>query len=315
MRIAVLDDYQAVAESLADWGSLAGCQVDFLHAPLGSPGAIVERLRGYEALVLMRERTRFPAEVLRGLPALRLIVTTGMNNRAIDYDQARSQGIVICGTPWAADTTVELTWGLILALARRIPQEDASLRAGRWQSGLGVTLRGKTLGVIGLGTIGTAVAQVGKALGMQALAWSPNLTPERARAADVRLAGKHELLEQADVVTMHLILGETTRGILAAADLRRMKPTALLVNTARGPLIDEHDLADALHRGVLAGAAVDVFSAEPIAADHPLLGAPNTLLTPHIGYVTREVLAGWYADAVEDIAGFLRGMPVRVLNA
>jgi phosphoglycerate dehydrogenase-like enzyme len=314
MRIAVIDDYQAVAHEMADWSCLPGCEVDFFCSPMRTAEELVERLAPYEGLVVMRERTKFPADILRQLSALKLLVTTGMNNRSIDLAAARVQGIVICGTPWAEDTTVELTWGLILSIARWIPQEDASLRGGRWQSRLGVSLRGKTLGIVGLGTIGTKVAQIGKLFGMRVIAWSPNLTATRASAAGVELSTKDDLLSSSDVLSMHLILSDTTRGIIGAAELAKMKPTALVINTARGPLIDEYALGEALREGHVAGAAVDVFDAEPIEATHPLLNAPHTILTPHIGYVTREVYSAWYAAVVEDIAAYLAGAPLRHLN-
>jgi phosphoglycerate dehydrogenase-like enzyme len=304
MRIAVLDDYQRVAHRMADWSLLEGCAIDFLHQHLGPPAQVVARLAGYDAVVAMRERTRFPAEVLHGLPRLRLLVTTGMRNRAVDMAAAAERGIVVCGTPWAEDTTVELAWGLILGLAHAIPQEDASLRAGRWQSALGQSLQGKTLGIVGLGTIGTKVARVGQMFGMRVIAYSPNLTPERAAAVDAEAVDKRTLFTRADVVSIHLILGDTTRGIVGAAEIAAMKPGAFLVNTARGPLVDEAALATALHAGHLGGAALDVYGEEPIPPDHPLLHAPRTLLTPHIGYVTEDVYRAWFAAVVEDIAAY-----------
>ncbi len=314
MRIAVLDDYQRVARDLADWDTLAGCEIEFLHEPMLTQAEVISRLADFDGVVAMRERTRFPAEVLRSLPRLRLLLTTGMKNRAIDMAAAAECGIVVCGTPWAEDATVELTWGLILGLAHAIPVEDASLRAGRWQSSLGLSLKGKTLGIVGLGTIGSKVARIGQAFGMRVIAYSPNLTEERAAALDARAVSRQLLFSQADVVSIHLILGETTRGIVGAAEFSLMKASAFLINTSRGALVDEQALADALRRGQLRGAGVDVYTQEPIQPDHPLLGAPGTILTPHIGYVTEEVYAAWYQAAVEGVAAYLRGQPLRVLS-
>lgn len=315
MKIAVLDDYQRVAQALADWAQLDGCTVDFFHDPMQSGLEVVSRLAAYDAIVAMRERTRFPAEVLRALPHLRLIVTTGMINRSIDLQAARDCGIVVCGTPWSdvQDTTVEVTWGLILSLAHWIPQEDSSLRAGRWQSSIGQTLKGKTLGIVGLGRIGSEVARIGLSFGMKVIAFSPHMTAERAAAAGAEAVSKIELFQRADVVSIHLILSESTRGIVNAAELDQMKPTALLVNTARGPLVEEQALANALRSNRLGGAAVDVFDCEPITQGNPLLQAPNTILTPHIGYVTREIYRAWYSAVVEDIQAFST-RPIRVLT-
>lgn len=317
MRIAVLDDYQRVAHAMADWSSLAGCQVDFFHQSLRAPDVLVATLAPYDAIVAMRERTRFPAEVLRALPALRLLVTTGMVNRAINLEAASARGIVVSGTPWAEDATVEVTWALILALAHAVVKEDASLRAGRWQSALGTSLAGRTLGVLGLGTIGSKVARIGQAFGMRVLAHSPHLTQRRADAvqAQVHAVSKETLFAESDVVTVHMILGESTRGMVGAAELARMKPTAFLVNTARGPLVDEAALARALRERRIAGAGLDVYSEEPIAPDHPLLDAPNTVLTPHIGYVTDAVYRAWYGAVLEDIQAFRTGAPIRLVAA
>lgn len=311
MKVAVLDDYQRVAQAMADWSSLQGCTIDFFHEPLGSAEHIVSTLAPYQVIVAMRERTRFPAAVIDALPQLRLFVTTGMNNRAVDKPALAARGIPLCGTPWAEDTTVELAWGLILSLAHAIPAQQASLRCGRWQSTIGTSLRGKTLGVLGLGTIGTKMARLAKAFQMRVIAYSPNLTTERAAAAEVEAVDKHTFFSQSDVLSVHLILSDTTRGIVGAAELALMKPSALLINTSRGPLVDEHALADALHRSALAGAACDVYSEEPIPPEHPLLAAPNTVLTPHIGYVTEEVYRAWFPAVIEDIQGYLAGSLVR----
>lgn len=311
MKIAVLDDYQRVARDMADWSVLTGCEVDFFHQTLAAPDALVAGLAPYDAIVAMRERTRFSGEVLRALPALRLLVTTGMVNRSIDLAAAGERGIVVCGTPWAEDATVQLTWALILGLAHAVPQEDASLRAGRWQGALGTSLAGKTLGVVGLGTIGGKVARLGQAFGMRVIAYSPHLTQERADAAGAIAVGKNALFAGSDVVSVHMILSEATRAMVGAEEIGRMKRTAFLVNTARGPLVDEAALAAALREGRIAGAALDVYSREPIEPGHPLLEAPNTILTPHIGYVTHEVYRAWYGAAVEDIQAYRAGTPIR----
>lgn len=314
MKIAVLDDYQNVAAGLAPWHSIEDATVTFLHHWMGSEDEVVETLSGYDTVVAMRERTKFPRGVLQRLPRLRLLVTTGMINRSIDVAAAAAQGVVVCGTPGAEDATVEVTWAHILALAHRLVDEDASLRRGAWQSALGTSLKGKVLGLLGLGTIGSKVAAIGQAFGMKTVAYSPNLTPERAAAAGAECVSKCALFERADVLSIHLILSDSTRVIVGARELSLMKPSAFLVNTSRGPLVDESALADALRAGRLAGAGVDVFGQEPIPPQHPLLAAPNTVLSPHIGYVTCEVYRAWYEAAVEDIRAFSAGAPIRILQ-
>src|SRR5262245_41324664 len=261
----------------------------------------------------MRERTAFPAALFERLSNLRLLVTTGMRNASIDLDAARARGVTVCGTEALAHPTAELAWGLILALARRIPQEDAALRAGRWQTSVGVGLSGLTLGVLGLGRLGSHVAGIGAAFGMRVIAWSQNLTAERAAEGGATRVERDALFREADVLTIHLVLSDRTRGVVGARELGLMKPTALLVNTSRGPIVDEAALADALHDGTIAGAAVDVYDHEPIRPDHPLLDAPNTVLTPHLGYVTEENYAVFYSQVVEAIAAYAAGAPVRVL--
>jgi phosphoglycerate dehydrogenase-like enzyme len=315
VRIAVLDDYQGVAKELADWSRLpAGADVRFFREPI-PPERLAETLRPFEVVVAMRERTPFPAALVEALPALRLLVTTGMRNASIDLAACQRRGIVVCGTRAGPGVpTAELTWGLILALAKRIPAEDRALRGGAWQTDLAWTAAGKTLGVVGIGKIGTVVAQVGRALGMEVVAWSPNLTDARAAAAGVRRVEKRALFEQADVVTLHLVLGPTTRGVVGAAELAAMKPSAWLVNTARAGLLDEEALVAALAARRIGGAGLDVFSVEPLPPDHPILRAPNTVLTPHLGYATRENYAVFYADAVEDVAAWARGQPLRRLD-
>ncbi|HEY1368090.1 MAG TPA: D-2-hydroxyacid dehydrogenase family protein [Gaiellaceae bacterium] len=306
LRIAVLDDYQDVARRFAEWpdGTV------FFHEPLADPA---EAVQDFDVVVAMRERTAFPAALLERLPRLRLLVTTGMRNASIDLDAARAGGITVCGTEALGHPTAELAWGLILAVARRIPQEDAALRAGRWQTTVGLGLRGLTLGVLGLGRLGSHVAAFGNAFGMRVTAWSQNLTAERAAEGGAALVERDALFREADVLTIHLVLSERTRGLVGARELSLMKPTALLVNTSRGPIVDEAALAAALRDGTIAGAAVDVYDREPVPPDHPLLDAPNTVLTPHLGYVTEENYAVFYGQAVEDIAAYAAGAPVRVL--
>ena len=314
MRIAVLDDYQNVAREMADWASLgADSEVAFFRDHLAELGSLVERLKDFEIVVAMRERTPFPRALLEKLPRLRLLVTTGMRNASIELAAARERGVVVCGTPGASGTTGELTWGLILALFRQIPREDRLVREGKWQTTVGLGLAGKTLGILGLGTIGSQVAKVGTAFNMDVIAWSQNLDAERASRAGARRVERDELLARSDVVTIHLVLSERTRGLIGERELARMKPTAFLVNTSRGPIVEEAALAAALEKGTIAGAGIDVYGDEPIAPDHPLLRARNTVLTPHLGYVTREGYSAYFRGAVEDIVAWQRGAPMRVL--
>ena len=315
VRVAVLDDYQGVALDMADWGSLpADAEVRVFSDHLDDVEAVAERLREFEVVVAMRERTPFPRELLERLPRLELLVTTGSRNAAIDVEAARELGAIVCGTGSLGYATAELTWGLILALARQIPREDRAVREGGWQVSLGRGLRGRTLGVLGLGNLGTRVAAIGAAFGMEIAAWSSNLTAERAREAGASLAAKDELLARSDVVTIHLKLSERTRGLIGAPELEAMRPTAYLVNTSRGPIVDEDALVAALESGTIAGAGLDTFDREPLPPDHPLRRLPNTVLTPHMGYVIEEGYRGYYGDAVEDIAAFLAGSPIRVIE-
>jgi phosphoglycerate dehydrogenase-like enzyme len=315
-RVALLDDYQGVALQLADWLALGpGAAVETFRDHLRDETPLLRRLAPFDAIVAMRERTPFPEHVLAGLPRLRLLVTTGMSNASIDVDAATRLGIVVAGTDGLAPPTVELTWALILATVRRVPQEDRATRAGAWQTSLGAGLHGKTLGVIGLGRLGAQVAAIGRAFGMRVAAWSQHLTADRAGACGAELVPKEALLSQADVVPIHLRLSARTAGLLGASDLRRMKRTAFLVNTSRGPIVDEHALIEALRTGAIAGAALDVFDEEPLPRGHPLLSLDNVVLTPHLGYVTRENYEVFYRGAAEDVAAYLRGTPVRVLNA
>jgi len=316
LRIAVLDDYQDVARQVADWTRLpAGSELSTFHDHLDDGGpALTARLADFDVIIAMRERTPFPRSLLERLPKLRLLITTGARNAAIDVAAAHEHGIVVSGTGGLHYPTAELTWGLILALARRIPQEDAATRSGAWQTTLGVGLSGKTLSVLGLGRLGTQIARIGQAFGMQVIAWSPNLTPERAAAANVERVDKDTLLKRADFLTIHLVLGARSRGLLGAAELALLKPSAYLINTSRGPIIEETALIQALSQGRIAGAGLDVFDHEPLPSDHPLRHLPNTVITPHLGYVTQETYEIFYREAIEDIVAFANGSPIRVIK-
>jgi phosphoglycerate dehydrogenase-like enzyme len=316
LRIAVLDDYQSVATFYADWSLLPeAAEVVEFHDTVTDESALVARLAPYDVVVAMRERTAFPRSVLERLPNLRLLVTTGARNASIDLVAATEHGITVCGTGAHPSGPVELTWALILAVTRHLPQEDAAVRAGAWQQTVGSDLAGATLGVVGLGRLGAKVATIGQAFGMDVVAWSQNLTDERAREVGVRRIGKDELFAAADVVTVHLVLADRTRGLIGPSDLARMKRTAYLVNTSRGPIVDEPALIDALRNGTIAGAGLDVFDQEPLPADHPLRELRRAVLTPHLGYVTENTYEVFYRDAVEDVAAFLAGAPVRVLDS
>ncbi|TMI90085.1 MAG: D-2-hydroxyacid dehydrogenase family protein [Bacillati bacterium ANGP1] len=314
-KVAVLDDYQGVALEMADWRALGpAVDVQVFRDHLKDEDRLADRLAPFHAIVAMRERTPFPTRLLERLPALRLLVTTGAANASIDLDGATRLGILVCGTRGLKYPTAELTWGLILALTRHIPREDQATRRGHWQTTLGVGLQGKTLGVIGLGTLGSQVAAIGRAFGMPVIAWSQHLTAERAAECGAALVSKEGLLRQADVVTIHLKLSDRTQGLLGPRELALMKPTAFLVNTSRGPIVDEGALVEALRRGAVAGAALDVYDDEPLPPDHPLRRLENTVITPHLGYVTREGYEVFYRDAVEDVRAFFDGHPVRALN-
>jgi phosphoglycerate dehydrogenase-like enzyme len=317
LRCAVLDDYQQVALSIADWSPISS-EVDAFSVQhhLATDDDVVAALADCEVAVVMRERTPFPASLLARLPRLKLLVTTGMRNASIDVAAARERGVVVCGTASAIPPPAELTWALILSLARRIVDEAVSLRTnGAWQSTIGDDLCGRTLGVLGLGRIGARVALVAQAFDMKVLAWSQNLAHERAAAAGATLAASKEaLLEQSDYVTIHLVLSDRTRGLLGADDLRRMKRSAYLVNTSRAPIVDRQALVRALQERWIAGAAVDVFDDEPLPPDDVMRTLPNLLATPHLGYVTRANYQTFYGEAVEDIRAFLDGAPIRVLS-
>lgn len=314
-RIAVLDDYQGVASDFADWSLLPeGSEVTAFRDHVDDTGELLARLAPFDVVIAMRERTPFTAERLAGLPRLRLLITTGAVNAAIDVAAARDRGVLVCGTGLYGPATAELTWGLILGSARHIGAEDRALREHAWQTTVGTDLAGATLGVVGLGRLGSAVATVGRAFGMNVLAWSTNLTPERAAEVGVTHVTKEELLANSDVVTIHLKLSARTTGLIGAPELALMKPTALLVNTSRGPIVDTDALVAALHAQRLGGAALDVYDIEPLPAAHPLRTAPHTLLTPHLGYVTERNYEICYGHAVEDILAFDAGTPLRVVE-
>jgi phosphoglycerate dehydrogenase-like enzyme len=313
-RIAVLDDYQGVAGRMADWASLPGAEVVFFADHLTGDDAVAARLADFDVVVAMRERTPLRRSLLVRLPRLRLLVTTGMRNAAIDVAAASELGITVCGTAGSGTSTPELTWALTLAAVRHVPAEDASIRAGGWQRTVGTDLAGATLGVLGLGRIGSRVAAVGRAFGMDVIAWSQNLTATAAEAAGATRVEREELFRRSDVLTIHLVLSDRTRGLVGAAELAAMKPTAYLVNTSRGPIVDEAALAAHLRAGRIAGAALDVYGEEPLPRDDPVRSLPNTVLTPHLGYVTEATYRTFFREAVEDIAAWLGGSPVRVLT-
>ncbi|MFZ3562496.1 D-2-hydroxyacid dehydrogenase family protein [Streptomyces sp. BH055] len=317
LRCAVLDDYQGVARELADWDRLSDrVDVTYLNRYVDTHDELVALLGDCEIVVVMRERTPFPGELIARLPKLRLLVTSGMRNASIDLDAAAAHGVTVCGTASNPEPPVELTWALILGLARGVLTEGANLRdGGPWQSTLGADLHGCRLGLLGLGKIGARVARVGAAFGMDVTAWSQNLTAERAAEAGATLAAsKEELLDTSDFVSVHLVLGDRTRGLLGEDELRRMRRTAYLVNTSRAAIVDQAALLRALREGWIAGAGSDVFDTEPLPADHPLRTAPNFLGLPHLGYVTRRNYEGFFQGAVEDIEAYLAGSPVRTLG-
>jgi phosphoglycerate dehydrogenase-like enzyme len=304
--VAILDDYQAVALALGPWRELAGAIAPTVFTDhVADAATLVERLAQFEVVVAMRERTPFPRAVLGQLPALKLLVTTGRANAAIDMEAARELGIAVAGTGSLGAPTVEFTWGLILALCRNIPAEDARMRAGGWQHTIGPELSGRTLGIVGLGRLGARVAAIGQAFEMRTIAWSQNLQAEHAGAHGVEAVAKDELFRRADVVTIHLKLSARTRHVVGAAELAAMKPAAYLVNTSRGPIVDESALLQVLHAGTIAGAGLDVYDVEPLPGDHPLRSAPRTVLTPHLGYVSTGNYRTFFRGAVECISGYL----------
>jgi phosphoglycerate dehydrogenase-like enzyme len=313
-RIVLLDDYQGIALDYGgwdrvpdEWEKVALCQ----H--IADPDELVEALAGAEIVLAMRERTQFPASTLDRLPDLKLLITTGMGNVAIDIPAAQRNGVVVCGTGGHGPATAELAWALILGLARKIPVEDANMRQGGWQTTIGTDIAGTTLGLVGLGNLGKQMVPVAKAFGMDVIAWSTNLDPEGARAAGAESVTKDELFERSDFVSVHYKLSDRSRGLIGAADLALMKASAYLVNTSRGPIVDTDALLEALEAGTIAGAGIDVYDTEPLPADHALRSAPRTIITPHLGYVTEDTYTVFFDDAVGDVLAYLAGDPVRVL--
>ena len=315
MHIAILDDYFDAARHLADWSQLAGrADIRVFTEPLGGEDQAAKKLADFEIIVGMRERTPFPATLIRRLPKLKLLITTGMRNLSFDMEAAHSQGVLICGTGGVGIPTSELAVGMMIALMRDIPGQFGSMRRGGWQTRPGYDLAGKTLGLLGLGKVGGAVAAVGNAFRMEVIAWSQNLTEQRAAECHARRVEKDELFRQSDVLSIHLLLSDRTRGIVGARELNMMKKTAYLVNTSRGDIVDEAALLKVLQEKRIAGAAIDVYGVEPLPADHAIRKLDNVLLTPHLGYVSVENLSRMYRDAIEDIIAFLDGNPVRVLK-
>jgi phosphoglycerate dehydrogenase-like enzyme len=320
-RVAVLDDYQRRAHEFADWDSLgAGTEIVFFSESIPQE-ELPRRLAGFDALVLMRERTRFGRDLLSQLPDLELVITTGMRNASLDVEYLRERGVTVCGTdgtgaprPAGVPSTVEVAWTLIFAVAKRVTQEDRALRSGRWQLDLPVNLAGATLGLAGLGNLGAAMVGPARAFGMEVVAWSQNLTDERAAEVGVRRVSKEELLQRADFLSVHLVLSDRSRGLFGGAELLQMKPTAALINTSRGPIVDEAALVAALRVGVIAAAGLDVYDREPLPAGHPLTMLPNAVLLPHLGYVSEPGLRHMYGQVVQDIAAFQAGEPIRTIG-
>lgn len=316
-RCAILDDYQNVALTMADWSPLKD-QVDIsvFNKPFASKIEAITALKDFHIVCAMRERTPFGRDVLEALPNLKLLLTSGMRNNSFDLAAAKERGVTVCGTGNIGNPTVGLVTGLMLELTRKIGFEVARMKAGEpWQVTVGEDIEGKTLGVVGLGNLGIKVANVAKALGMKVIAWSQNLTPEKCAAAGVGYATKEELFATADIITIHLVLSERSRGLIGRDDLLRMKPTSYLINTARAPIVDQDALLDMLREKKIAGAGLDVFAQEPLPVDDPLRRLDNVVLTPHLGYVTQENYRRYYPDMVENILEWLKGEPIRVMRA
>jgi len=315
-RCAILDDYQNVALKVADWSKVAGdldCKVFNEH--LGGQENVIKALQGFEIVCAMRERTAFPRAVIEKLPDLKLLITTGLRNASIDVAAARERHVVVCGTPATGNPTSGIAIGLMLELTRRIGYENARMKAGvPWQSTIGLDLEGLTLGVIGLGKLGIRTSRIARAFGMQVVAWSQNLTPEKCKEGGVDYAGKEELFRQSDFVTIHVVLSQRTRGLVGAKELGLMKPSAYIINTSRGPIIEQEALLVVLRDKKIAGAGLDVFDIEPLPTDHPLRKLDNVVLTPHLGYVAMQNYRAYFAGVVDDIRAFLDGKPVRVLE-
>ena len=315
-RIAVLDDYQGVAMECADWGSLPdNFSVSTFSEALGDEDAIASALKEFEIVIGMRERTPFPKSLINKLPNLKLLITTGLRNMSFDVAAANAQGVVVCGTASQSTPAAELTWALVLSLFKQIPLENTVMHSGGWQKAFPATVNEKTIGTVGLGKLGSKIAAYGNVFGMKVLAWSPNLTQDRADEHNATAVSKEALFAESDIVTIHMPLVPASRGLIIAEDINRMKPTAFLVNTSRGPIVDEAALADACRNGTIAGAGVDVYDIEPLATDHPFRSLDNMILTGHIGYVTRENYEGMYTHSIENIKAWMDGNPIRVLEA
>ena len=316
MRLAILDDYLGIGQTIVDWGVVPGLAVVSFRDHVHDQNELVDRLAEFDVVMRIRERTEFPREVLIRLPKLKLLLATGMRNaRSIDLRAADELGIVVSTTEAQHQTTVEVTWALILGLFRSIPQESASLRAGGWQVSLGRGLAGKTLGIVGLGNMGIPVAQIGQLFGMKVVAWSRNMTPERASVYQVESVTKEALFRQSDVITIHMPLSDATLGLVSAADLALMKKDAFLINTSRPQIVAEGALLEALEHRRIGGAGLDVFEVEPLPADHPYRSLPNVLATPHIGFVTKENMEEFFHTSLKNLLAFLAGSPINVINA
>jgi D-3-phosphoglycerate dehydrogenase len=316
-RCAILDDYQNIALKAADWSAVKGdLDIKVFDQPFANSDEAVRALKGFQIICAMRERTRFPRPVIEALPDLKLLITTGMRNASIDVKAANERGVVVSGTAGYGNPTAVIAIGLMIELTRKIGYENARMKSGHlWQTTIGPDLEDKTIGVLGLGKLGARVVQIGKAMGMKAIAWSPNLTEEKAREAGAEYVSKDDLMRRADVLSIHVVLGDRSRGIIGARELGLMKPTAYLINTARGPIVDEKALLAALTEKKIAGAGLDVFDVEPLPKDHPFRKLDNVVLTPHLGYVSLENYAVYFRDVVEDIRGFIDGKPMRVIPA
>lgn len=316
MKLAILDDYQSVALSLADWSQLPDdIEITVFDDHLADDAAVAARLQPFDIVCAMRERTSFRGTLFPQLGNLKLLVTSGMRNAAIDLRAAGEAGVTVCGTSGSADSTVEMIWALVQAVVRNLPQEDRATRAGRWQTTVGKNLGGRTIGLIGLGRLGGRIAEIARVFNMRVIAWSQNLTAERAAECGAELVSLDELMAQSDVVSVHLVLSKRTRGLIGTRELGLMKPDACFVNTARGPIVDEAALLDTLQNRRIAGAALDVFDQEPLPADHPLLALDNVIISPHMAYVTEETLRTFYVEMIEDIIAWRDGAPIRVLSA
>ena len=314
MKVAILDDYQGVAEQLVDWSKFEdSCEIKVFNQPFENEDNAIENLKNFEALIIMRERTPMTKKLMDGCPKLRFIATSGMRNLGIDLEYAKSKGIIVSGSEGNKNPTAELTWALILGLARNIKQESENMYQGYWQTTIGFELKGKTLGIMGLGKLGSMVAKVGKAFGMEIIAWSENLKIAEAEKHGVMAVTKEELFEKSDFLTIHYLLSDRSRNLVKYEDISKMKKTAFIINTSRGPIINEDDLIKALQDEIIAGAGLDVYAIEPLPENHKLRFLPNVLLTPHIGYVTLDNYTKWYNQMAEDLQAFLDGQPIRVL--